>query len=167
MGGITSVATTAIQALGAVNTVLGAIDSYQNNSGRREYNQQKALIDLENKQARERAAYEKEQIRLNAEKTESERLDALRRAMAKRRASYGADGIGSYDGSSEAVLLGLFEESDEKRQQREALDTLKKASVDQDVSQRQRLNTLKLTQLKERNRIKEATSIFDAVGSVF
>lgn len=42
MGGLTSLASTAIQAIGAVNTVLGAANSYRDDSGRRAYEQARA-----------------------------------------------------------------------------------------------------------------------------
>ncbi len=160
MAGFTSVAATAIQALGAVNTVLNAVDTYKGNSGQQTYNQTKALNDLQYKQALENAALKKEELRLNAEKTESERRAALRRAVAKQRAAYGADGISPNDGSAQAVLLGYFNESDLERQQREALDNLKKASIDQNVSDQARINTLQLTQIREKNRLKGLTSAY-------
>lgn len=167
MGGITSFATTAIQALGAANTVLGAFNNYQDKSGRQDYQKTKALQDLEIRNAQERAAYEKSQLKLSAEQTESERRAALRRAVAKQRANFGASGTGSSDGSSRAVLLGLFDESDEERARRESLDTLKSRAIDMGVAQQQRINTLQLAQLKEKNKINRYISAFDSVSSIF
>lgn len=167
MGGIASVATTAIQALNAVNTVVGAIDGYQEKSGTRAYDQAKTMNDLELRQKKEDAALQKEQIRLAAESTDAERRAALRRAVARQRAAYGSGGTGSSDGSAQAVLLGLFDESEEERAQREALDALKTTAIDQGVSQQQRINTLQLTQLKERNRLKKVGSAIDLVTSIF
>lgn len=167
MGGIASVATTAIQALNAVNTVVGAIDGYRENSGSRVYEQTKAMKDLELRQQKENAALQKEQIRLTAESTDAERRAALRRAVARQRAAYGSSGTGSSDGSAQAVLLGLFDESEEERAQRESLDALKTSAIDQGVSQQQRINTLQLTQLKERNRLKKVGSTIDLITSVF
>ena len=167
MGGIASVASTAIQALGAVNTVLGAVNSFQKKSGREDYSQTKALNDLKLQQERERANLEKEQISLSKVQAEKERQSALRRAMAKQRAQFGAGGTGSSDGSAKAVLLGLFDESDEERSQREALDTLKTRAIDTGVAQTQRINTLQLSQLKERNRINKYTSAYDSLSTLF
>lgn len=56
---------------------------------------------------------------------ESARKDALRRAVARQRASFGAQGTGSASGSADAVLLGLFSESEEDRVKRERLDSLR------------------------------------------
>ena len=166
MAGFTSFATTAVQALGAVNNVVGAVDSFNKNSGKEELKQTKARqnLDLQNKQ--EDAALQKEQIRLSAEQTENERRAALRRAVAKQRASAGASGTGSSDGSGRAILLGLFDESDEERAQRESLDTLKSKAIDTNINQQKRINTLQLSQLKEKNNLSRFTSAFDSASSV-
>ena len=167
MGGIASVATTAIQALGAVNTVLGAVNTFQKDSGRESINQAKALNDLNLQQQRERAALEKEQLKLSADQVEKERQSALRRAVARQRALFGSGGTGSSDGSARAVLLGLFDESDEDRAQRNALDTLKTKAIDTGVSQSQRINALQLSQLQQRNNINQFTSAFNGLSTLF
>lgn len=166
MAGFTSFASTAVQVLGAANTVLGAVNRFQDNSGDREYKQTKALQDLEIRNAQERAALEKEQIRLSGEDAERERRNALRRAVAKQRAIYGGEGISSGDGSARAVLLGLFDESDDERKEREALDTLKTTALDTGITQQKRLNTLQLTQLKEKNRLNRYTAGFSSLSSI-
>jgi hypothetical protein len=166
MGGLTSVATTAIQALGAANSILGSVDRYNKDSGRQQYDQVKKQNEIAMKNAQEQAMLQKEELRLNAEKAESERRAALKRAVARQRAEFGASGVGSGAGSSQAVLLGLFDESDEDLKQREALDNLKSRAIDQNISQQQRINTLQLTQLKERDKIKWVTSGIDLLGSL-
>lgn len=166
MGGFSSFASTAIQALGAANTVLGAVNRFQDNSGDREYKQTKALQDLEIRNVQERAAYEKEQLRLSGDQAERERRNSLRRAVAKQRAIYGGEGISSGDGSARAVLLGLFDESDEERKERNALDTLKSSALDSNIAQQKRLNTLQLTQLKEKNRLNRYTAGFSSLSSI-
>ncbi len=162
MGGLSSVATAAVQALSVANTVLGATNSYKDDSGERNYKelQQRSALELQN--AHERAALEKEQIRLNAEQTESQRRAALKRAIAKQRAQFGSSGTGTDGGSAEAVLLGLFDESAEELSQRNALDVLKSSAVDQSVSGIQRINTLQLTQQKERNKYNRYTSAYSS-----
>lgn len=154
MGGLTSLAGAAMQALSIANTVVGAVDRYKDKSGTQAYDQQKAINDLRLKQDAERAALEKEKIRLDAEQAESARQSALRRAVARQRARFGASGISSNSGSAQALLLGLFDESEDDLNQRTALDTLKAAAIDQGLTQQQRINTLQLTQLRERNRMK-------------
>ncbi len=166
MGGIASVATTAIQALNTVNTVVKAFDKYDGASGSRAYDQTKELQKVQMQSERERTALEKEQIRLTGENAESERRAALRRAVARQRAQYGASGTGSADGSAQAVLLGLFDESDEERTQRESLDALKTGAINQNLAQQKRINTLQLTQMKERDRLKKYSSAFDFAGTL-
>lgn len=167
MAGFTSFASTAMQVLGAANTALGAVNSFQNNSGNQAYKQAKELQDIQMRTAQERAAYEKEQIRISSQQAEQERLSALRRAVAKQRAIYGSEGISSGDGSARAVLLGMFDESDEDRAQREALDTLKTSAIESNLSQQKRLSTLQLTQLKEKNKLNRYTAGFNSLSSIF
>lgn len=166
MGGLTSLASTAIQVLGAANSVIGTLDNYQSRSGQRAYEQMKQQSDLVLQNAAEQAALQKEQIRLTGEQAEAERRAALRRAVARQRAQFGASGVGTSGGSSQAVLLGLFDESDEERRQREALDALKTNTVDQGYAQQARINTLQLIQLKERDRLKNASGILGGLKDI-
>ncbi len=153
MGGLTSLASTAIKGITLANQMIGTVGGYRENTGQREYEQLKAQSDLSLKSTAERATIDKEQIRIAAETAESDRRSALRRAMARQRAKYGASGISAGDGSAQAVLLGLFDESEEEARQREAMDTLKTSAIDQNYNQIKRVNTLQLTQFKERNRL--------------
>jgi hypothetical protein len=52
-----------------------------------------------------------EAVRRQQELAEEARQRALRRAVARRRAAFGAQGTGSADGSGEAVLLGLVDDT--------------------------------------------------------
>ena len=70
---------------------------------------------LQQQQLAQDAALERERIALNTAQSEEERKAALRRAVARQRANFGAQGVGSGAGSSQEVLLGLFEESDEEK----------------------------------------------------
>ncbi len=167
MGGIASVATTAIQALGAVNTVLGAVDSFQNKSGSRDLKQQKQLNNLQLQQSVENSNLEKERLRLAAMQDEDNRRSALRSAMARQRASLGGAGVGSSDGSGRAILLGLFDETDEQRAQRDQLDNLKTRVLDTNIAQKKSVNTLQLSQLKEKNNLSKYTSALNSVSSIF
>lgn len=166
MGGLTSLAATAMQALSAANTLIGVVDNYRDQSGGQDYDFIKAQSELSLRNAREQAALQKEQLRLGAEQAETNRRAALRRAMAKQRAAYGASGLDSGSGSAQAVLLGMFDESDEELQQRNALDALKTAAIDQGVSQQQRINTLQLTQMKERDRLKNIGSTLQSARDI-
>lgn len=108
---------------------------------------------LQQRNAQERAALERQKIALDTQIAEENRRKALKRAVARQRASFGSQGVSSSGGSSQAVLLGLLSESDEERAQRERLDTLRNAAINQDLGQQVRLNTLQRTQLQERNNL--------------
>lgn len=166
MSGLTSLASTAIRGLSIANALIGSTSDYYENSGQRAYEQGKEKSDLSLRNLQESNALEKQKIKLSAEVAEKERRLALRRAMAKQRAQYGASGISSGDGSAQAVLLGLFDESEEEARQREALDALRAAEFDQNYAQQKRVNTLQLTQFKERNRLNKVQSQLGAAADI-
>ncbi len=166
MAGMTSFASQAFQVLGAVNTVLGAVNQFSNDSGKQDYEAQQRKNQMELQNVQEKAALEKRQIALNAQVLEEERRNALRRAIARQKAVYGASGTDSSTGSGQAVLLGLVSDSEDERARRQALDTLKTASADQAVAQQQRINTLQLTQLRERDKYNQYTAAYDLGSAV-
>lgn len=61
---------------------------------------------------------QRQEIQVQAQADEERRQRALKSAVATQRARFGASGIDSTDGSAEAVLLGLFETSEEEAQAR-------------------------------------------------
>jgi hypothetical protein len=89
----------------------------------------------------------------DAKFAENERLQTLRRAVARQRARFGAQGIGNGGGSSEAVLLGLFEESEQEKLKREQMDNLRNQSDRLGVEGRHALNLLELTSQAERRNL--------------
>ncbi len=113
------------------------------------------------KQLQEDAAIQRDQIALSADAEERKRRDALRRAVARQRANFGASGISSSGGSAEAVLLGLFDETDAERTEREKLDALRFGALDQGVDQQKRLDVIQRTQLQESQRIGRLTASAD------
>lgn len=121
--------------------------------------QLQALQGEELRRAEEDAAQERERIAAAAANAESTRRAALKRAVARQRAAFGASGIdANSSGSAQAVLFGLFDESDEERAQREKLDTLRLGAIDQNLEQRRRLNILQRTQLAERQRLQQSVA---------
>jgi len=104
-------------------------------------------------------ALEREKISIDAADAETRRRQALRRAVAKQRAQFGAQGI-SNGASSEAVLLGLFNESDAERADRENLDNLRLKALGQKEAAVKEKNLLEKTQLVEKQRLQNLTSIF-------
>lgn len=121
---------------------------------------------LQQQQAAADAALSRQNIALNAENSEEERKKALRRAVSRQRANFGAQGISSGGGSAQAVLLGLFEESDAEKKKREQLDALRLNAIDQDLGQKNSLNVLQRTQLKERNKLSTITGYGDTFGDL-
>lgn len=113
---------------------------------------------LEQQQKAEGAALEKQKLALDASKTEVERQAALRRAVARQRAVYGGSGISSSGGSADAVLLGLFDESEDDLMRREQMDNLRSTALDLDSAQTRAVNVLQATQLAERNKLQRLYS---------
>lgn len=116
---------------------------------------------LNQKQAAQDAALERERIAVQAQAAEEDRQRALRRAVSRQRANFAGSGISSANGSAQAVLLGLFDESEEELAQRERLDNLRNRSIDLGVSQNRSLNVLQATQLKERQKLNNLSPIVD------
>ncbi len=121
----------------------------------------KAKQSLQLQQSQANAALSREKIALDASNAEKERKTALRRAVSRQRASFGAQGIGSGAGSSQAVLLGMFEESESEKSKRAGLDNFRLNAIDSDLSQRKSLNVLQRTQLKERNKLQTVSAFGD------
>ncbi len=115
--------------------------------------QLQARQNLQMQQLEANNALSREKIALEAGNAEEARKKALRRAVSRKRASFGAQGVGSGVGSSQAVLLGMFEESDAEKSKREGLDNLRFKSMDSDLSQRKSLNVLQREQLAEKQKL--------------
>ncbi|MCB1650748.1 MAG: transporter [Alphaproteobacteria bacterium] len=158
MAAITPVLGTVLPALSAIGTLVSTAQTLTGND-KQSRQQDLALRQLQERQqldAAQRAqqtALEREKIALSAEQDEDDRRAALRRAVARQRAQFGASGVSSNGGSSEAVLLGLFDETQGELDQREALDSLKNKALDLSQSQAASLNVLQATQLAQRNKI--------------
>ena len=78
---------------------------------------------------------------------ERRRVQALAAASAKQRAVSGAAGVGSADGSGEAVLLGLFTQSDAERIDAEKLAEIRRQILDENFESLRARNLLEFTQL--------------------
>lgn len=163
MGGMTSFASQAFQILNAAGTVANMMKTYSDQSGQRDYSQAVETVSAGNQNAEQEAEQDRKEIAFSSQMAEDERRSALRRAISRQKAQYGSSGIGSTDGSSQAVLLGLFSESEEEKSKREALDQLKLSAVDNALSQAKRVNTLRLSQMKEKNKYNQYTSSLEAM----
>ncbi len=169
MGSFIPVALQVVSAFTAVSSAFNAVS----NIGAQDRQNDLALAQLRAQQQQQQqisaqdAAFKRQEITLQAEKAEAARRNALKRAVARQRAGFGGAGISSGDGSSEAVLLGLFAESEEEKANREKLDNIKLQTLDQNLSNQSRVNTLKRTQLSDRHKLTSTTSTLDEIGDVF
>lgn len=158
MGSLTSALAPIIQIGSALGSVANAAAPFYQDSVDRK--NQKASNELSLKQAQATAALQKEQNRVAALQQEQDRKKALRNAVARQRAQFGGSGIGSSEGSSEAVLLGLFNESDEQRALREQMNNLRSNALDLTPAQIQQRNLLQQTQSREQDTINRITDWF-------
>lgn len=108
---------------------------------------------LNQRQAAQDAALERERIAAEAQNAQEDRERALRRAVARQRANFAGSGISPSGGSAQAVLLGLFDETEEDLAQRERLDNLRNRASDLGLAQSNSLNVLQRTQLQERQKL--------------
>lgn len=99
--------------------------------------------------------------RRQAAEAEKSRREALRRAVARRRAQLGGQGVGSEDGSGEALLLGLIGDaaSDERSRSEETASRI--AAIRDDRAYRRRINLLDRSRLADRARFSALTRITD------
>jgi colicin import membrane protein len=156
MGAIASVLTPIMQIGSAIGTVAGIVQPfYKDSVNSKQAAQQNAL---QIKQLQQDAALKQQQTNLETQQAEEKRRTALKRAMATQRANFGAQGVGLGGGSSEAVLLGMFEESDQERSNREQINHLKTAALESGVSQQRQLNLLQQEQLRERQILERVSS---------
>jgi|GEM_PF-1841823 len=155
MGTLTPVLGTLTQTLGAVSTLANSVDTLTGNSSR-DLRQEQHLIAqnlqqshaLEEQQAQTKAAQDRAQIEEQAKQTEEARQKALRRAIAKQNARMGASGV-STSGSGEAVLLGVYNDSQDEARNNTTLDQLRYNTIDNNLQNIQQNNILERTQLAQ------------------
>ena len=156
MGNMTSTMNSILPTLQtAVNVASGINTLVQTTRGRGDG----ALDDLKATQAerlraqKQKAALQKATIQANTQAAARDRQNALRRAVARQRAQFGGQGISTDNGSGQAILLGLFNESEQDAADRARLDQLKTTALDQNIDQTKRLNVLQASQLAEKENI--------------
>lgn len=159
-------------AASVIRTLDSAFSTFQNLSGNTAKNQHAALraqqnLALQQLQAQQgvagakaaaQAERNRQKLAMEAAQSDEARRDALRRAMARQNAQFGAQGFSGSEGSGEAVLLGMFEESEEERKRRENIDNLRFQALDQELEEQERINVLQRTQLQERHNLERALS---------
>lgn len=169
MGALTSVGQFVPLIKEGLNTITGAASqeaAYRDRQKEQQIalRQLQATQKLSRKNAEEDAALQRERLAADAAAAENTRLSALRRAVARQRANFGAQGVGSKGGSAGAVLLGFFDESADELAQREKVDSLRNRALDLGLSQQRGLNTLQFTQLRERQKIGSLGADVDRAG---
>ncbi|MBX2834760.1 MAG: transporter [Micavibrio sp.] len=168
MGGMTPIATGLTSIAGTLGTLNTIVSTVQTLSGSSADSGDLALRQLQERQALEMkkaaadTAIAREKMALEAASSEEDRKRALKRAVARQKASFGGQGISSANGSAQAILLGLFDESEDEAQTRAKLDGLKSAALEQDLGNRASINVLQRTQLAQRQKLdKQITGLRD------
>ena len=164
MAGFSSVMT----GLSLVSNLVGGLSSY--NDGRRQqedaYRAMQARQQADYAYAVQQAGNQRAEIAAAAEKENLAKRTALKRAVAKQRAEFGAAGITpSTSGSAEAVLLGLFQEDEAEKAARDAIDNLRYKAIDDQLAQKSRVNVLELSEAREKKKIGQTTGVINTIGS--
>ena len=162
MGAITPIVGTLTTLATAATAVSQAANTFQSlvGNGPDDRADDLALRQLQERQALQQTqlqqdnALQREQIAFQAAQDEEERRAALRRAVSRQSATFGARGISQDSGgSAQAVLLGLFDETEDELANREALDNLRNRALTLDETQSRSLNLLQATQLSQRQNL--------------
>ncbi len=154
---ILSAASSINKSLGITDRILGADINKRERQALAQKQRQEEFYFLQ-RDALDRAAQQEA-----AQRDESERIKNLRYSIARQRAAFGSQGVGSAGGSSEAVLLGLFQESEEGRAHRERMDAIRNKIADLEVTNKKSTNLLEATRLSEKQRLQ---SIYDDIGRI-
>jgi hypothetical protein len=134
--------TTVLSAVGTLGSVLGAGNNAYNT--KQQYQQAQATYNANEQSIQADHDLQQQQNELDAANQAQNRRDALRRAMSKQQAAFGGQGIDTTDGSGEAVLLGLFNQSAEEKAYQDRLNQLKSSALEQDTADKRRRNLLNL-----------------------
>ena len=156
----------AIKAIQTAATVATVVNNQKERSESVALDQLRAQQNLQQQQLAQDNAIRQAEIDASTAENERVRRNALKRAVASQRAQFGSRGIDVRDGSSEAVLLGLFQETDEELAARERLDMLKSQALSQNLLQQTSSNTLALTQANERNKLNDLSNNLDRVDAI-
>lgn len=117
------------------------------------------------RQLEQGAAQDRATLAAQSKQAEQNRLAALRRAVARQRAQFGGQGIGVEGGSQNAVMLGLFDESEDEREQREKMDALRENAINQNLEQQRSLNVLQREQFRQRQKLGQTSSLINFAGN--
>ena len=163
MAGFTSFASTAMQLFSVANAIASNTEKYTNQTGIREH--EKNTLALQG--LAQTTALEKEQNRQKLAQDEADRQDRLRAAVAKQKALFGANGVGSGAASSQAYLLGLAENSEEEGRALSESATMRNRILDQEYANKKSINMLEATQLKQKQKLNGVTALYNGLSSIF
>lgn len=164
MGGLTAFASTAMQAFSLANTIAKGVSDYRTDSGYDAYKEAKKKNAIEMAALEQKTKLEKEQNQLQKEQADQDRMQKLRAAIAQQRAIYGANGVGSGAGSSQAYLLGLVKDAEEDSDALSYATQLKNRILDNAYNERKSLNTLALTQARDKNSLNKVTALYNGTN---
>lgn len=154
MGALSSVITPVLQIGSALGTVAGIVQPYQAVS------QKNREADLKLQQLQQSVAQQKKQNLLTLEQNDAERRAKLRSLLSQQRASFGGRGLDTTSGSSEAVIQGMLDDSDQERAASESKVLAANKELDQQVSQQKRLNLLQKEQLRQKTILSSISNLF-------
>ncbi len=154
MGALSSVITPVLQIGSALGTVAGIVQPYQAVS------QKNREADLKLQQLQQSVAQQKKQNLLTLEQNDAERRAKLRTLLSQQRASFGGRGLDTTSGSSEAVIQGMLDDSDQERAASESKVLAANKELDQQVSQQKRLNLLQKEQLRQKTILSSISNLF-------
>ena len=100
------------------------------------------------------------QLTAATDAAEKRRVDALRQAVGKTRASLGARGVTADAGSGEAILLGLTNDTASERKDAQTVDQLKRQVIQQNLDAVKRRNLLEQAQLADRQKLEFMSKYF-------
>jgi colicin import membrane protein len=163
-GGLIGSLSTAATVLKTLDSTFSAIQGFGSSAEKQAQANMLAQQDLALKQlqaqqalgqanAEQDAALQRQKIANDAASADATRMGALRRAVARQNAQFGASGVSSDDGSSEAVMLGLVNQSDAEKADQDALDTLRYQAIDQNLGQEKSVDVLQQAQLQQRQNL--------------
>lgn len=168
MGAVTSIASglgSVASTLGTVNTIVETVETLSGNSAEKQaqdlaLRQLQDAQNLQQSQLAQQTALERQQLADAQAQEEKERKDALKRAVAAQRASYGASGVSSSGGSAQAVLLGMFDQTEDELEAARKSTALKNAALDLELEQSKALNVLQYSQLQQSQKLNDEIDSF-------
>lgn len=115
---------------------------------------------IKDKQLMATAEQQKQKNLLDLQKSESDRVRSLKKAITTQRAKFGSFGTGGTSGSAEAVLDGINANSNVEYQQNTARTALDNAAIDDNLGNQLQLNLLQKQQLRQKSNLALLDGIF-------